>query len=91
MAFAVKLQACTGVPGHDAALDPDFRGSEPADTHETLRIPGMGHGAELDPVDDADLPEWLEACKVVNERLFALTGHLPQHLELRVMDSDGHP
>lgn len=89
MAFAVKLQACTGVPGHDATVDADFRGGEPQDTHQTVKLPGMSHGCELDPVDDSELLEYLAGAVLANKVLKRLTGNLPEHLEIRIMDSDG--
>lgn len=89
MPFSIKLHACTGVPGHDASVNPDFRGGEPSDTHETVKLPGMAHGLELDPVDDLEAHDWLIKAMAVNKVFAELTGHLPQHLELRLMDSDG--
>lgn len=90
--FAVKLQMCTGVPGHDAVENPDFRGGEPSDTHQTLHLPGMDHGLEVDPVPVEELDEWIEICKVAN-RFFqrVYPSGLPEHPEVRIMDSDGHP
>lgn len=90
MPFAVKLQACTGVPGQDATKNPDFRGGEPQDTHQTVRFPGMAHGIELDPVDDSELDEYLEGARYANRFLTKIQVG-PEHLEVRIMDSDGHP
>jgi len=81
--FAVKLQLCTGVSGH---VGPDYRGGEPQDTHRTLK--------ELDPVEDSEVETWLERASVVNEILSELTPEVANefaHLEVRIMDSDGHP
>lgn len=80
MAFAIKIQACTGVDGQDAAVNPDFRGGEPADHHATL--------AELDPVDDSELENDIELAKVLNRFLKRLNTR-GLHLEIRIMDSDG--
>ena len=86
MPFAVKIQACNGVPGH---VGPDYRGGEPGDTHATVRLPGMSHGLEIDPIDDSELPVWLEVATRFNKAMDEFTGSFPINLEMRIMDSDG--
>lgn len=79
MAFAIKLQICSGT-GQDASENPDFRGGEPQDQHATL--------SEKDPVDDSELDAYLEGAKAANKLLGKLSTR-GMHLEVRVMDSDG--
>lgn len=82
MAFAIKFQTCTGVPGKDARTDVDFRGGEPADTHQTV--------FEVDPVDDSLLSKALEFLPLLNAEIAKrIPDGAPEHIEVRVMDSDG--
>jgi len=89
MAFAVKLQVCTGIEGQDPVLNPDYRGGEPKDTHATVKLPGMKHGVELDPVDDSELDSWLTKARAFNAAVADFPEVFGAHLEMRIMDSDG--
>lgn len=85
--FAVKLQIVAGKP--DDNTNHDYRGSEPNDQHRTIKNPITNKGLEIDPIDDTQLPFWLERVKILNETLADM---FPPndfgHIEARIMDSD---